>query len=55
VALRPEAWQQLADAYGPAGRRVEEYAAPLGAARHRHSVRTLDAVADRIEAILDGT
>jgi hypothetical protein len=34
---------------------VEEYAASLGAARHRHSVRTLDAVADRIEAILDGT
>lgn len=52
IELRPETWQKLAGAYGPAGREVSEYSASIGATRRDHSVTTLHEVADRLERLL---
>jgi DNA-binding MarR family transcriptional regulator len=57
VTLRPEAWQRLADVYGPAGRRVTAYSATLPATRRNHTVRALHDLAaaldDQLDAIVD--
>lgn len=53
VELRSEAWQRLAEVYGPAGQRVSAFSSSLPAAERQATTSAMTVIADTLEQLLE--